>query len=63
MLKHVFTLIHLLYVLNWYALLEALKLLKIKYRHALVDSSPSRSIRFLFYLEFRYAILSREMNH
>jgi hypothetical protein len=50
-------------VLNWYALLEALKLLKIKYRHALVDSSPSRSIRFLFYLEFRYAVLSREMNH
>jgi hypothetical protein len=50
-------------VLNWYTTLEALESLKINYRRTLVVQAQVDLLGFIFYLESRYVVLSREMNH
>jgi hypothetical protein len=62
MLKHMHIFVNQQHVLSWYAILEALESLKIIYRRTLVVQA-SGLIRFIFYIEFRYVVLSTGMNH
>jgi hypothetical protein len=50
-------------VLSWYTILEALESLKINYRRTLVVQAQVGQLGFIFYLEFRYVVLSRGMNY
>jgi hypothetical protein len=63
MLKNMHITVHLQHVLSWYTSLEALESLKIIYRRTLEVQAQVNLLGFIFYLEFRYAVLSRGMNH